>query len=192
MPAWEAPSLAAPSLTLVHSLGESWRTDSQPKRNVHLEGGVLWTFGQDMSSGSCPCVSSMGRPSCDCRGRKPGVGGDKRVLSAWNGTWSRAHWEGMEGGCPAHQPVLTGGIPMTRASWDDLASEHCCSITPFYTGETEIQQSNSEMSSDPSGPEGPCSGLCPLEQCFSNFHGKGPFCFLNLQSVIGWYFYKRQ
>ena len=72
---------------------ESWKTRvTVDQRGTGLDVEMLWPFGQDMRNGSCPRMSSMRRPFCDCRGRKPGVSGDKMSSGCETGLGAGPGW----------------------------------------------------------------------------------------------------
>lgn len=112
---------------------------------------MLWTFGQDVSNGSCPSVSPMRRPFCDCRGRKPGVSRDKMspgcemgLGAGPGGQRPAAQLDGQSQHEEFQQPEHSR--PMWLQRLQSMAAS-----SPLSTLEgMEVQQSKSEMPLGPS------------------------------------------
>lgn len=144
------------------------RRDSQPKRNVDLVGGALWTFGQDVSSGSWPCVSSMrwegssvtAEQETRCQWRQKSPRHVKWDLEqgppGGDGGWLPGQSAGPDRGNSNHQSIL--GRSGLRALQSPSA------LLSLYTlGKLRsIRQSKSEMPLDPPGQGGLYPRPCPL------------------------------
>ena len=125
---------------------------------------MLWpgkAFGQDMRNGSCPRVSSMRRPFCDCRGRKPGVRGDKMSSGCETGLGAGPGWgqrvaaqlDGQSQHGEFQQPEHS------RAMWLQSLQSMGASSSLSILKEMEVQQSKSEMPLGPSSTTHICSYL---------------------------------
>ena len=130
------------------------KSDRQPKRDV----GVMWkctSLGQDVRNGSCPSVSPMRRPFCDCRGRKPGVsrvkmspGCEMGLGAGPGGQRPAAQLDGLSQHEEFQQPEHSRPVWLQRLQ--SMAASSPLSILE----EMEVQQSKSEM------PLGPSSTTC--------------------------------